>query len=147
MRLNLTIFTMCHEGVNRNDRIYYQQFGKNKSQIMDFNRARGFWDNSKFLKIWCESFGKSQPSTTEARGFKQKVFQVAGVPQIEAQEGQELLEPLRVLKARRCQKQVMLVTLPTMRKTDVWIVWELACESILRRQRTQGGAGQREEGK
>lgn len=69
------------------------------------------------------------------------------MPQIEAQEGQELLEPLRVLKARRCQKQVMLVTLPTMRKTDVWIVWELACEPILRRQRTQGGAGQREEGK
>lgn len=87
------------------------------------------------------SFGKGKMSTTQARGFKQQVSQVAKVPHIEAQDGQEPLGLLRLLKVRRCEKQVMLVinNLPMVRKTDKQVAWEVVYELVLKKSMKRDG--------
>ena len=57
------------------------------------------------------------------------------MPQIEAQDGQEPLGLLRLLKVRCCEKQVMLIinNLPMVRKTDEWVAWELVYELLLKK--------------
>lgn len=131
MRLNLTDLKHVLWRSNRTDKIYYQQFGKYKLYTKDHTFLNGRW----------ESFGKGKTSTPETGSFKQKVSRVIGVPQIEAQDGQELLNLLRVLKVRSFQKQVMFINFPMMRKTDVWITWELSSEFILKRWMTTSGVG------
>ena len=78
-------------------------------------------------------FRKGKMSTTQARGFKQ---QVPG-----SESAQEPLGLLRLLKVRRCVKQVMLVinNLPLVRKTDKWVAWELVYELVLKKSMKRDG--------